>query len=104
MKASIRPLDGKYYGTLIDITDDDGNEFQINLWNSCGFEPSDRELGGDCTIEQWRNNDILPYEDGWGNKTVRAKDWVEICDGHFESRGTYNMAKTIADLINGASK
>ena len=104
MNARILPLDGNYYGTEVEIIDDDGNTFTISLWNSCGYEPSDRELNGECTIEQWRNNEVLPHEDGWGNKTVRAKDWVDLSSGHFESRGTYRMAKTIVDLINGGSK
>ena len=104
MKAKILPLDGKYYGTKVEIVDDDGNDFTITLWNSCGWEPSDRELGDKCTIKQWRDDVVLPYDDGWGNPTVRAKDWVDLNSGHFESRGTYRMARAIADLINGASK
>jgi hypothetical protein len=68
----------------LQIEDDNGNDFSINLWNSGRYEPSDRELDGKCTIHEWReNNELLP-----------------ICDNHFESIETHEMALTIVALIN----
>ncbi len=102
MKARLLPLKGKYYGTEIEIIDDEGFEYVIRLWNSVNYEPSDRELDGICTIQQWRNNEFLPEViDGWtGEKGVHAKEAVEICDSHFESRNTYKLAKRLTELIN----
>ena len=57
MKATLLPLRGKYYGTLIEI--EDGFKHTISLWHSGSFEPSDRELEGICSIEQWRNNEKI---------------------------------------------
>jgi len=106
VKAEILPLKGKYYGTEIVITDDYGFRYCITLWNDGNFEPSDRELAGICTIEQWRNNEFLPNElDPWtGKKGVYAKDAIEICDSHFESRNTYELACKLVDLINNAGR
>ena len=102
MRARLLPLEGKYYGTKIEIIDDDGFDFEIELWNPGNFEPSDRELRGCCTIEQWRNNEILPNErDSWTVEYgVRARDLVSIEDTNFESRTTHRMALKIIDLIN----
>jgi len=104
MKAKILPLDDKYYGTEIEIVDDNGFEYLIKLWNSGNLEPSDRELGSECTIEQWRNNELLPFNDhGTGENGIRAKEYIEICDNHFESRTTYQFALKLVELINKGS-
>jgi len=92
MNSKILPLKGKYYGTRVVIIDDDDNDFEITLWGQDDYEPSDRELSGVCTIEEWRKDEA-------------GTIYGECVDsGHFESRSTYRMAKTIVDLINGASK
>ena len=86
MKAKLRPLRGKYYGTEIEITDDNGFEYEINLWNCGNFRPSPRELAS------------------WGDFGTSEKYWKEndgACDGHFESLSSYNVAKRIIMLING---
>lgn len=99
MKAEILPLDGKYYGTEIKVSDGE-YEYHFKLWNNASFEPSDRELGDKCTIEQWRENEELPIEDGWGSDTCPAQDYVDVGDGHFESRETYKLAQIITEAIN----
>ena len=89
MNAKILPLDGKYYGTKVKIVDNDNNDFVINLWCQDDYEPSDRELGSICTIDEWRKDEA----------GILYGDYID--SGHFESRATYHMAKTIVDLING---
>ena len=71
MKARIRPLDGKYYGTIVEI-DYDGFDYSFELWNSADFKPSERS----------------------------GYDEEDICDGHFESQKTYDLAMKIVGLIN----
>lgn len=102
MKANIFPLEGKYYGTIIGIEDDLGNTYEIKLWNNGNYEPSDRELDGICTIEEWRADVRLPEKNDWWPEGIPAKEAVEICDSHFESRETYELAKKIVDLINNS--
>lgn len=97
MKASLLPLRGKYYGTLIEI-EDEGFKHTISLWHSGSFEPSDRELVGYCTIEQWRNNELIKIKGL--DKPLRAKEVFEICDEHFESRETYALALKMVEKLN----
>jgi len=101
MKATLMPLNGKYYGTKIAITDDAGNEYEVELWNMGKWEPSDRELDGACSIDEWRENKILPIVDHpWYPNGIPAKEAVEICDSHFESRETYTLALEIVRRLN----
>ena len=103
MKAKLLPLKGKYYGTYIEI-ERSGLTYGIELWENGIFEPSDRELDGECTIEQWRANDVLPNViNGWtGEKGVKAQEYIEICDSHFESRKTFDTAMAIIKAVNNA--
>ena len=103
MKAILLPLEGKYYGTKVEISEDNIS-YGINLWNNGNFEPSDRELDGICTIEQWRNNEILPSDDSWYPNGMPARLALEICDSHFESRETYSIACRLVDLINASQE
>jgi hypothetical protein len=100
MDARILPLDGKYYGTEISIVNDDGEAFYFKIWNDSNYEPSDRELGNKCTIEQWRKNEVLPIKNKMdGTIGIPAKEYCEICDSHFESRATYDVAKKIVKAL-----
>jgi len=61
MKAKLRPLKGKYYGTEIEIDFEDGSDKEIiKFWNTDGFEPSIRELQKDITDSHFENK--LTYE------------------------------------------
>lgn len=98
MKAELMPLDGKYYGTEIKLTFDDGHEETIKLWDSGSFVPSDRELNEwGYTREQWDNNEEV--NDGWGG-TMRIRSADITCDGHFESRETLARAQEIVRLLS----
>lgn len=102
MKAKILPLDGKYYGTKIEVTDGKHNH-HFKLWNNASFEPSDRELDGECTIEQWRSNEKITNEDcddSWYPDGIPLQEMFDVGDGHFESRETYATAVKIVAAIN----
>jgi hypothetical protein len=99
MKAILKPLEDKYYGTEIELHFDDGEEKEvIKFWNSGDFEPSIRELERlGYTQEQWDKNEKV--DNGCGGKTeIRKMDL--ICDSHFESRLTYERALKFLRLIN----
>lgn len=83
MKAQIKPLSGKYYGTIIIIDfQDGGHTEEIKLWDAGDWEPSCRELEKyNMTLEQWNEEDMS-------------------CDGHFESKLTYDRAFRLISLIN----
>lgn len=100
MKAILKPLIGKYYGTEIEIHFEDGQEKEVfKLWNSGDFEPSVRELERHgYTQEQWDKNETVIDEDGWKDK-IRNMDLV--CDSHFESKLTYVRALELIHKING---
>ena len=91
MKATILPLHGKYYGTKIRVIDDDNNISVIIVWNQEDDEPSDRELRGRCTIEEWRKNYFFVES-------------IDLDSGHFESRDTLGFAEEIMNAINSNNK
>ena len=98
MKAKILPLKGKYYGTIISITDHAGKVHEIKFWDNGDFTPSDRELERHgFTREQWQENVLV--ESGWGIREP-VQQVLEICDSHFESQKTYKLCLQIVDAIN----
>lgn len=106
MKAKLLPLDGKYYGTKIKVSDG-AHSVVFEVWLDPSLtEPSDRELEGICTIEQWRANEALDpaaLGPGWSEEWpdgVTAKEAYEICNCHYESRETLAFARKIVDAIN----
>lgn len=87
MKAILKPLIGNYYGTIIELHFEDGEDKEtIKLWNNGDYEPSIREIKSwGYTQEQWDNNEIIEEL---------------ICDSHFESKLTYERAMKIVNAIN----
>ena len=100
MKAKLKPLNGKYYGTEIEIEFEDGSDNEvIKFWNTDGFEPSIRELESNgITQKQWDNNELI--DNGWDGKS-KAKEMDIICDSHFESKLTYERALAVVSALNG---
>lgn len=101
MKAELLPLNGKYYGTEIQVTDGD-KDTVFKIWCNADYKPSDRELAAcGVTRKQYDNNELVGTET-WGESTyeVMAKDQCEVCDSHFESDWTYNLAQKIIEAIN----
>jgi hypothetical protein len=81
MKVELFPLEGKYYGTQLQIKD--GKEIvNFVVWHNASFkkethEPSERELIKNCvTKKKWHENDMER-------------------DNHYESQYTYKLALKI---------
>ena len=96
MKAQLLPLNGKYYGTIIRITHDDGETDEIKVWLS-GRIPSDREFDNYCTREQWESNQMIMCSD---NYEMEAKEYIGPWDCHFENEESLKVSKTIVEAIN----
>lgn len=102
MEAKILPLNGKYYGTEILIGDDEYDTI-IKLWCSADYQPSDRWLDiHGITRKQYENNEIVTIVT-WDEKSTydtEAREECDICDSHFESQWTYELAKKVVSAIN----
>lgn len=88
MRAVLKPLEGKYYGTEVEIrgTHKDPVDFNngfIQIWVMGNYEPSEREL------EHWRNSE-------WG-----GDEPYEISDSHYETETSYEIAKKLVEAVNG---
>lgn len=86
MNASIRPLNGKYYGTLIDIDDGTWGGSTLEVWIMGNYRPSKRQL------EHW---EVESYEG--------AKEDGFLSDDHFESELGYIIAEAIVKTLQGLS-
>ena len=96
MKAKLLPLNGKHYGSVIEVTDGD-IKTSITVWCNANFIPSDRELADlGLTRKDWDTN--AEIDDGWGGK-IRVQD-MDICsDGHFESQWQHELCKRIVKSL-----
>lgn len=90
------PLNGKYYGTKIEINFEDGEEKEVlKLWNSGDFTPSVREIEKHgYTQEQWDKNEEV---DDSGEKEPIRRGFIT---DHFESKLTYERALKLIQAIN----
>lgn len=79
MKAKLIPLEGKYYGTRIAVTTEDGCESTIYVWHMGNHKPSAREL------HYWREVGDCPHE---------------TCNSHFESESSLEIAERIVKALN----
>ena len=87
MKAYIKDLKGKYYGTEVVVYNDSSAvESTIKIWTGLDYEPSERELKicRDCNSE---------YK--YGNPCREC-----FSDSHHESRMDYELSKVICEAIN----
>lgn len=101
LKAVVMPLDGKYYGTRVAVSRGEERLYVLTLWNSSSGEPSERELEGVCTIQQWRDNTRISALDWNGNDAmVPVRELYELDDSHYEDRATYQDALDIVERIN----
>ena len=86
MKAEILPLHGKYYGTKVCVVElgyhdgYDGDGLYIKIWAG-GRIPSERQLAD------------------WGCTEAQASDDDMMCDSHYETQMSYDIAKRIADAL-----
>lgn len=82
MKATIRKLEGKYYGTTIDFEHKHGSGY-FTVWFMGNCKPSKRQLKHvQMNLKEWNESD-------YG------------CDGHFESKDCYEMCEILVDALNG---
>lgn len=101
MKARLLPLHGKYYGSIIEVTDGD-TKTTIKAWANADYTPSERELASHGVSQDDWDSDAL-VDDGWGGKIrIRSSD---ICsDGHFESKWTYELCTRIVNALTDEDK
>lgn len=97
MKARLLPLEGKYYGTRVQIELGPRNVAEISVWHSDG-KPSERECATwGCTQADWVNDRLI--DGGWGGKEPARR--VFPCDSHYESQTSFEIAEKIVNAING---
>jgi hypothetical protein len=115
MKAALKPLEGKYYGTIIEIIDGIYAGHAINVWISTGMaygefglDPSIRELEHySITQKQWDNNEQVgnwpietpAYCEGEPGAPIMAREALGIFDSHFETRVSLEIAQGIIKLL-----
>ena len=111
MKAEIKPLEGKYYGTKVEVTDGPYKGHVVSIWMSpsrTGAPPSARELARHgVTQEQWDSNaqvgnwpmDTPDYCGGEAGAPIMARDALNICDCHFEGRAAYEAALGLVKVL-----
>jgi len=93
IKAEIMPNDRKYYGTEIQLTNEEGKTASFVVWvNSISdYVPSEREIDfvGEDGKFYWRDehdNSVWEYE---------------ICDDHYETQTALNICNKIVEALNG---
>jgi len=79
MDAFIPPLEGKYYGTIIQY----GGDRTIKVWNMEGNTPSERQLKQ------------------WGMTLEESQESGMICDSHYETVTSYKIARAIQRALDG---
>lgn len=97
MKAKLLPLEGKHYGSKIEITDGEISTI-VTVWERGDGTPSERELAlHGITKDQWDRNDMV--DNGWGG-TERVRELDMICSSHFESEWQYQLCKKIISAFD----
>lgn len=82
--ASLRHLGGKHYGSIIDLRDERGHEYQVKLWIS---DPTHRMSQRQLDYYNYASNE-------------EAQDDGMPCDCHYESERQYLLAQAIVNVIN----
>lgn len=82
--ARLKPLEGKHYGTIINVRDEQGYDYEITVWtNDLDHRMSQREL------------------DDYGYKSNKeAREDGMPCDCHYESERDFLLAQEIIKAIN----
>jgi len=100
MKATIEPLEGKYDGTHLVITFNDGFSDEFMTFKCEGHgEPSSRQLKKwGITKKQWDNNEVVEFV--FAGK-MRAKELLKISK-FYETKQALIRAFAVANAINNA--
>jgi hypothetical protein len=97
VRAEVRPLIDKHYGTEIVVRHPSGRRWSITVWIPFGA-PSDEELASwDVDRSMWESN--VEVSDGWG-ETVPIQS-VCSTDNHYQSEFEAAVAKRIAAALDG---
>lgn len=82
MKIYLEELKGKYYGTVIryQVSPED-TEKSIEVWDMGDYTPSRRQL------------------EYWGLSLDEAKEDGIMCDSHYETLRSYDIACVIVDAL-----
>ena len=97
MKAKLLPLEGKHYGSIIEVSDLQYTT-QIKIWENADHTPSERELERHgYTTKEWSENAMVDNCFG-GLEPIRSSGVVSDC--HFESKWQYDLCKKIVEAIN----
>jgi len=89
MKAEIKDLGKKYYGTEVEILSEGGiSQGLLSIWVMGDYQPSERE------VKLARESLEMPTEP---EKEV-LEDWLG--DSHYETKLSYALAKYLADGVN----
>ena len=98
MNAIIKPLDGKHYGTIVEVE----GKWEINVWIAKG-KPSKRQL------EEWGISEQEWDTNVWNEgKKPEENEYFTletpqqmICDSHWESEVSYKTASAIVEALKG---
>jgi len=100
MQATLKPLNGKYYGTEVELVFG-GESTTITIYLRGDGTPSDRELRSSlgCSRQEFDNNELILE---WGGSMVPAQDmWNDYCcDSHYETQASFEAAQ---ELVQGDS-
>lgn len=91
MKATLMKLNGKYYGTMINVLLLNGKSLNIKLSEICPLKkfPSEREF------------ELLDVD----KNDLTNEDLSDIfSDNHYEDEDTYHIAKYIVDILNSKNE
>lgn len=107
LTAKLKDLKSKYYGTIVEVTNELGNHvFETKFWltfsevgSNKSYDPSDRELSKvGLTRDDWDNNATVIDE--LGNKTTVHKLYNDLACDHFEDQYSYEIAQMFTDAFN----
>jgi hypothetical protein len=101
IKASLLPLQGKYYGTIVRLHFEKKLFQEIKIWGNVDYEPSIRELKEyELTRQDWKTNKLI--DNGFGGKSGCRE--LGLFSDHFESRSDYHIAMEIVKALNRSMK
>jgi hypothetical protein len=104
MKAKLKDLSGKYYGTFVEINTGFNDGPEIKFWftfqaGEKSYQPSDRELFNvGLTRQDWDNDINCIDEDG--NKTTVRTMYCDLACVHFEDQFSYETALNFVSDFN----
>ena len=104
MKATLLPLQGKYYGTEIQLESPDGEITTLVVGLRGDGTPSDRELQSSlgCSRQDYDENRAIVYSDWYGDEapTPAQEAWsMYCCDGHYETQASHLAALEIVAAL-----